>query len=367
MAFNNTKKNVSIFEDSSFSALGGGQVVTLSVARFFKEAGYHVTVCDHKVGGIFHDKVAQHMDRHVHLYVRLKRRSSGQHASNRPPLIQNSLYFILFLINVTLFVLKNRKDKTDIYYSATRHSHIFVFCINIFRKRRWIAHVHSNEKRPFLKKVMRFIFMKADKVLFVSNYLKDFYKLPTGYVIYNPVDEIGQKKKSWQKETQLSVGFVGNLLEWKGINYFLAACADLNQNKTDIFSFNVFGGGNNIGELREKFPFVNFSGVTPRREIYQNIDVLVLPSIDAESCPMAILEALKFDIVCITTNFGGQQELVDYFGGITIKPFSHLEITNAILHAKENYTDIKKSLKKTHEIFGFKEYATKLGILLDEY
>ncbi|MDC3090372.1 glycosyltransferase family 4 protein [Paracoccaceae bacterium] len=361
-----SEQKITIFEDSTFSGFGGGQVVTVSVARFFKESGYDVTLCDHKIDGVFHDKIAKHIDRHVKLHGALKRYNNGQHASKTPPLLRNFVYFAIFIINVALFLLRNRSYKTDIYYSATRHSHILVFFINIFRKRRWIVHVHSNEKRPFLKKIMRFIFTRADKVLFVSNYLQDFYRLSTGFVVYNPVDELTQFKSLREREKRLSIGFVGNLFEWKGIYFFLAACADLHRDKKDLFSFNVFGGGDNISDLREQFPFVNFAGLTPRNEIYQNIDVLVLPSIDAESCPMVILEALTFNIICITTNFGGQKELVDYFGGITIQPFSQLEIATAIERVRNNYANLRKSLIRAREIPRYKGYKKNLRLIFDD-
>lgn len=360
-------KHITIFEDSSFSGLGGGQVVTVSIARFFKQSGYTVTLCDHMTGGIFHDKITKYIDHHIKLYGNLRRLNNGQHASNTPPLIKNFIYFAIFIFNIALFLLNNRSNKTDIYYSATRHSHILVFFINIFRKRRWVIHVHSNEKRLFLKNIMRFIFSRADKVIFVSNYLQNFYRLSTASVIYNPVDGITESKTLRRKEKKLSIGFVGNLLEWKGINFFLAACADLHRDKKDQFSFNVFGGGDNLEALKEQFPFVNFAGVTPRNKIYQNIDVLVLPSTDAESCPMVILEALTFNIICITTNFGGQKELIDYFGGITIKPFSKFEIIDAIQLARNDYDRLRLSLTRAKDISQYDDYKRKLRVILNEY
>jgi len=358
-------KRVFIFEDSSFSRLGGGQVVTITIIRCFNKLGYDVILCDHNANDTFHNKVKPNLSGFFELFGKLNRGKLSKNASNFPPIMGNLSYIFIFFFNIIRFVFHNKKFAKDTYYSATRHSHIFCFFLCLFRNRYWIAHVHSNEKNPILRKLMRYIFKKSNKIIFVSNYLQEYYDLEEATVLYNPIDGIKQKENNFKKNGICNVGFVGNLLPWKGIDIFLNAAQILNSRNTkNKFSFFVFGGGENLENLRKLYPFISFKGVTKREIIYPQIDILVLPSVDAESCPMVILEAIKSGTVCITTNFGGQSELVKRFGGVLIEPNSISAIEEAIIYVNENYVKLKSSFTNIDEILNEKSYLSSFERLI---
>jgi glycosyltransferase involved in cell wall biosynthesis len=69
----------------------------------------------------------------------------------------------------------------------------------------------------------------------------------------------------------------------------------------------------------------------PIEKMRNFIDIIVVPSISTEACPMTPVEALSCGIPVITTNFGGQAEIViDGVCGKHVAPRSPRAIASAI-------------------------------------
>ena len=70
-------------------------------------------------------------------------------------------------------------------------------------------------------------------------------------------------------------------------------------------------------------------------------DILILPSIVSEACPMVLLEASVHSVNFITTNLGGQLEIASLVGGnIIVKP-NVLSLSRAIKSVCSTNTDFK--------------------------
>jgi glycosyltransferase involved in cell wall biosynthesis len=96
-----------------------------------------------------------------------------------------------------------------------------------------------------------------------------------------------------------------------------------------------------------------------------DIDMVVLPSIATESCPMTIIESICAGIPVITTNIGGQYELLADGGGVTVSPRSPDEITQAILKINENYKDYAAVAKKTGKKYSIGKFQENIRNLFE--
>lgn len=112
--------------------------------------------------------------------------------------------------------------------------------------------------------------------------------------------------------------YVGRLDQKKGVQTLLDAFARL---RRDVdASLEIIGTGEYAGALRaraeqrEITDHVAFPGYVPQSELrdrYRAASVFVLPSIIEENCPLSIMEAMSQGTPIISTNFGGQRELLD--------------------------------------------------------
>ncbi len=180
-------------------------------------------------------------------------------------------------------------------------------------------------------KVKRFLLNKADKIIVVSDNLKE----PLGDCkdritrIYNGVDfsifDRSIKGDDIRKEFNIVngtylVGMIGHLTPWKGHQDFLAAAAKVLKDgppvKFLIVGDAVFNQQLSIEELKEisrQYAIdkqVLFAGA--RRDVPQiiaSLDILVLPSWQ-ESFSRVILEAMAMGKPVIATDCGGPDEII---------------------------------------------------------
>lgn len=109
--------------------------------------------------------------------------------------------------------------------------------------------------------------------------------------------------------------FIGNLVNVKGIDVLLTACARLRQAKHD-FELDILGQGPLRGSLEAQanrlgLDGVRFRGALPQTELpvwYQAADVFVLPS-RSEGVPNVVLEAMACRTPVVSTRVGGIPEV----------------------------------------------------------
>ena len=130
----------------------------------------------------------------------------------------------------------------------------------------------------------------------------------------------------------VAVGFVGNIRPVKGADNLLAA-------------FDGIPPAENIhlvlvGEVRDRHiekqigrhPHVHFLGFRPdAAQLAGAFDVAVMPSIEREGLPKAMLEAMSQGIPPVVTDVGGMPELVEHgVSGFVVPPRSPHSLRNAI-------------------------------------
>ncbi len=143
----------------------------------------------------------------------------------------------------------------------------------------------------------------------------------------------------------------------KGINTLLKAVQNLSKTK-DNFELRLAGWGKEEPHMRDFVQRSGLDGVVKfigkfsqeqLSEVYQNSDVLIIPSYD-EGLPVALLEAMHSGCACICTSVGMIPKYVtNNQNGLLIAPYDE----NALAHAMQTY------IQNPHTIidFGRKNHA----------
>lgn len=197
------------------------------------------------------------------------------------------------------------------------------------------------------------------------------------HLVYNGID-INKfnkyDKKQFKNNKPFIVGYAGRLTKDKGIDLLIKAFADLHKCYPDtlltIAGEDEKGYINTLKELVSDLgldDYVVFCGLVYDMEsFYKGIDVLVLPSIVAESFGLVICEAIYCGTVVITTDSGAQREILtnnDY--GYIIKRGEVLPLLDVL----KNVYNKRQPLKDDGTDYITKNFSSKACVdkLLDIY
>jgi len=153
---------------------------------------------------------------------------------------------------------------------------------------------------------------------------------------------------------------VGRFLKLKGLHIYIQAISEINK---ENLSFELVG---NFGEdekynnyirsiLDKKIKLRGF--IKDIRNYYEQIDVVVLTSIEPDSLPTVLIEGLAKGKILIGTDVGGVKEIIDESYGNIIIPPNHIEsLKESILkigsYDKEKIHLIKeRNIQRAKELF----------------
>jgi glycosyltransferase involved in cell wall biosynthesis len=189
----------------------------------------------------------------------------------------------------------------------------------------------------------------------VRDYIIQWYKIsPTKVVtLYNGIDIEKYKSNNngdWffnkfnLDKNRLTIGFIGRLVEVKGLVYLLDAAAEIIIKKKMGVQFLIVGDGPLKGMLQKKADdlgiskHIIFTGFQQNvHEIIGAIDILVISSL-SEAFPTVILEAMASGKPVVATNVGGVSELVvNGENGILVPPRDIRALVEAIAELSESY------------------------------
>lgn len=263
----------------------------------------------------------------------------GTYSLVKKNIIQVFKYFfcsIKFFLKVVFIIKKNDL----IYVNGARLLPIAVLS-NVFFNKPIIFHSHSliTDKKS-LSLVELFAKNKnVKKIISVSKFIKSRKSKLSNKteVIYNGVDTdkfAENKNKNFSNAFEIVV--IGDLIPTKGHELLIETLANL---KEYNFRLRIIGSSRPGEEkysvdlkkiiednfLKEKIVFLG------RRDdindLLLNSDLLVLPSISAEACPMVVLEAMSCGVPVIASNLGGTSEIVlDGYCGYLFKNKDKLDL-----------------------------------------
>ncbi|HEX5659963.1 MAG TPA: glycosyltransferase family 4 protein [Polyangiales bacterium] len=111
----------------------------------------------------------------------------------------------------------------------------------------------------------------------------------------------------------ITLGFIGRIERPKGIEVLLEA---LSRIPGERFRLRVAGKAVDpayLDELKQRFPMpqVEYLGFVPAAELYESIDLLVVPSLWHETLCVVVYEALGFGVPVLASRVGGIPEILD--------------------------------------------------------
>jgi glycosyltransferase involved in cell wall biosynthesis len=307
-------KNILIFEDSSKSKFGGGQKVTLEVMEVLHK-NYNLVLVDCAKTSIFQETANSYIGDFVKMNCNGKVVGGDKSSFGLgyleillfPVLLIKNIFSLIGYINVNKF-----NNKNTIIYATTKKNLLLAYIFKKLLRMSYIYHAHSfDDRSSIFYKIINPAYKKATKIICVSNLIKNNINLSNCQTVYNPIKIINTKPKNINNKDKIIVATFSTLIKWKGIEYFMKSF-DYLKNKYKV-EYWIFGDGQEKEYLQQ---FINDQVIlkgfaTNSEELMLNtIDIVVVPSITEEACPMVPLEAFKCGVPVISTNIGGQAEIV---------------------------------------------------------
>jgi|GEM_PF-3616043 len=315
-----------VLEDSSQAVYGGGQKITKIVVEALKDS-HLIYLSDYTENSLFVKDTHPFVNEMVGLHSK-SYRNKYKHR-----------FFQAFYFIKNLFILRSfiHSHEIDILYATTKLTLLLAYILNKFLGLPYVYHAHMALGGTLFDRCLIFTMKKAKIIIAVSNFVKESIKNLNGKlpieVCYNPIEYRIGNSKSLPVQRSLKVSFFGTIKDEKGVCVLMEAAKISLSNSLHI-SFLIFGEGN----LRSSLSSLDYSNVEFRghvedveMQLVDSTDILILPSIIPEACPTIILQAMSKGIPVITTDIGGQKELVkDGINGFLIPAHSPKAILDSI-------------------------------------
>jgi spore coat protein SA len=220
-----------------------------------------------------------------------------------------------------------------------------------------ILHMHNQHlESPLVRPLMRLTLRRFKSILFVSEYVRNsaakvYPQATVPFVsIYNGVDTLAFKAyTSYQLANPPRVLYVGRLTEEKGVHILIDAALKLADRGIPI---KLVLAGSSFFEGAPETPYIKDiqAAALPLRfvkhselpAVFGSADIVVVPSVWQDPCPLVVLEAMACGRPIVATRVGGVPELLkDGYNGLLVDPLSAEELSSAIdklvnsLHLRE--------------------------------
>ncbi|MCX6813420.1 MAG: glycosyltransferase family 4 protein [Candidatus Azambacteria bacterium] len=217
----------------------------------------------------------------------------------------------------------------------------------------------QNMKSRLLQKIGCFAMKKADWIRVISHAIFNQVKgqgipeskirlvsLRVGLKLFNPDLWVSETYKSGDKMGTIKIGYLGRLVEGKGVEDLLMAAANLNSKfQIPNFKLLIFGSGPLENKLKkmakdlkidDKIEWRGFVPYSKTPQAFSEIDIFVYPSWH-EGFGRSIMEALAMEKAVVATRVGGIPDLIkDNENGFLVSPHSPQELAQKIRMLMEN-------------------------------
>lgn len=221
----------------------------------------------------------------------------------------------------------------------------------------------------FIEKI---IWMNIKNIVFISNYNRNLFgsdrirKIKSA-LISNPVNPLFFEIKG-TTDNNIRVVYVGGIMKRKGLLDLLKTLAILKEQNI-IYHLDIVGGVVDLDYANEITRFIKQNNLnsqvsshgwlsqTEILNLYENIDILVLPSYQ-ETLPVCVAEAMSAGKLVIASNVGGLSEMIeDGESGFLYKKGDIKELQNIFIKLNDN-PDLTKQIRYNARIKATERYSS---------
>lgn len=158
----------------------------------------------------------------------------------------------------------------------------------------------------------------VDSVIGVSKFVLDrfvdlgYYKNAKKFILHNARIFPIVKIKPWQQGAPLKIGFIGNVSRVKGVDILVQAFV---KTKLDA-TLTIAGMASDkpfieeLNSYKENDNRINIVGFMNSQEFYQQVDLVVIPSVWPDTFPTVAFEACANNVPVICSRIGGLPEII---------------------------------------------------------
>lgn len=274
-------------------------------------------------------------------------------------------------------------EGSTIIHSNGLKAHVISCLSTILFRTKSIVHIHDIPYTKSEKMIWNLMQLVCTKMLIVSRPCWPTRKIPQNVVIVHNGTEIYdsvQNRNSLDSEMGISLGFCGRIHPAKGLHILLDWISKARQKNLNLI-LNVKGDFSSdapsyeaeikqIINNKKMNNYVNFHGfISNQNDLYQDLDIVVVPSNIPDPLPRSVMEAMARGIVVFGYPSGGIIEMIDdQKTGFLVK--TDIDFENAIkrlISEKDLYSYLaNNSVKKISEEFSLKNLHKKLSSLYQE-
>lgn len=267
-----------------------------------------------------------------------------------------------FVCSVSQIIQIIREERVDVVATNTERAMYVGTIASVITGRRLVWFIRDFCYNRILLMLLRVF---PVKIICVSNSIKEYYLLKKAKVIHVSSDmrerllnvepaAVRSFKKRFGLNNKFVVGYIGRLVEWKGIKVLIDAIAKLNDPSVVCL---LVGEKDKTWEdvrtqtnkIRKNVIYVGFRD--DAENVLSALDVFVHPAIEPEPFATTIVEAMMAKVPVIATDLGGTNEIIrDKENGLLIKPNDSTSMVKAITLLKNNL-----SLRKRIGLNGYKD------------
>ncbi len=147
---------------------------------------------------------------------------------------------------------------------------------------------------------------------------------------------------------EVVLGFVGRIVEWKGIGTLLSAMKRVLAKREDVVLVVVGGSPQRSSDLLDRYRREVANGLYSGRVLFtgfrkdvrpylKDMDVTLVPSVAPDPCPRSVIESLALGTPVVGSATGGVPELIrDGYNGFLVKPNDVSGLADTIIKMIEN-------------------------------
>lgn len=255
------------------------------------------------------------------------------------------------------------------------------------QRRRMVVHIHgglylTKKNRPWLiNRMLRGVFRSDVPFVVLSEKEREIVMGEFGAkdvkVLPNCVDLTDAEafsRKHKEEGQPLTLGYLGRIVETKGMDWLLLACKRLLHDGVD-FRLKLAGaeaGGTDYLRqfselLGERFSYAGLVSGAAKTEFLRSLDVFVLPTY-FEGLPISLLETMSYGCVPVTTPVGSIPEVLsDGENGLFVKLKDDVSLAEAIRRLDSDRTLLQRLAQQARATiftrFSPKTYIDRLNAI----